>query len=170
MIANAAVCKGLAAFIYKSNKNGLFKSKIKSSLFSWCYVESCNEWWGPSSPLSAWPMQLRRKTSQLWRAVGDTVSDLTCPGNKLRTCRTDNDVVIHQANGLQFCNSWNQSTAYNILIRLETSGTVIYFAAVLNALTCSCVWIHMGEKIFDVSLYWARLVLTNHNLFSKIME
>ena len=34
------------------------------------------------------------KMSKRWRAVGDTVSDLTEPGIKPKTCRSDSDVLI----------------------------------------------------------------------------
>ena len=62
--------------------------KIKFSLYSRYYTDACNEWRSPSPRLSAWATQLR-KTSQRWRAVGDT-----CP--------------VHMSNfsGLQARGAW----------------------------------------------------------------
>ena len=54
--------------------------KIKSSLYSRCYAEACNEWRDPSPQLSAWATQLRNV--QRWRPFGDTVPDLTGIGNR----------------------------------------------------------------------------------------
>ena len=41
------------------------------------------------------------ETSQWWRAVGETASDLTIPGMKPKTSRVDNDVFYHYAQQLQ---------------------------------------------------------------------
>ena len=57
------------------------------------YAESCNEWRGLSSRLSAWATQFRKGCSS-----DDTVSDLTGPGIEVMTTRADSDVVNHQAN------------------------------------------------------------------------
>ena len=39
-----------------------------------------------------------KETLQLWRAIGDTASDLTCPGIKPKTSRIDSDVLHNCAN------------------------------------------------------------------------
>ena len=56
------------------------------------YAEACNEWREPSPRLSAWATH-SEETSQRWRAVGDTVSDLTDPGIEPKILRADSDVL-----------------------------------------------------------------------------
>ena len=62
------------------------------------YAEAWNEWRGPSPQLSAWVTQLE-ETSERWRAVGDTVSDLTDLGIKPQTSRTDSIVSTTELTG-----------------------------------------------------------------------
>ena len=64
------------------------KIKIKSSLYSPCYAEACNELQGPSPRLSAWATQLRRNVATVasrWRHC----ADLTGPGIEPQTSRTE---------------------------------------------------------------------------------
>ena len=67
------------------------KIKIKSSLYSQYYAESCDEWRGPSPRLSAWATQKHRIDDELLA----TVSDLTGLGIELKTTRADSDVFNH---------------------------------------------------------------------------
>ena len=60
------------------------KSTIKPSLYSRYFAEACNDWRGPSPRLSAGQYS-SEETLQLWRAVGDTVFDLTDPGFEPRS-------------------------------------------------------------------------------------
>ena len=57
------------------------KNQIKFSLYSPYYAEACNELRGPLRGLAP-EQHSSESTSQRWRAVGDTVSDLTGPGIK----------------------------------------------------------------------------------------
>ena len=57
----------------------IFFSISSISLFSRYYAEACNEWRDPSLRLSA-EQHSSENTSQRWRAVGDSVSDLSGPG------------------------------------------------------------------------------------------
>ena len=80
------------------------RSKLKSSLYSWYYVEACNEWWGSSPRLSVWATQLRRSR---WPAVGKTVSDLSRPVIKPEPSCTDSYVlsftpICHFVNFISF--------------------------------------------------------------------
>ena len=84
-------------------KNAAFlpnqKIKIKSSLYSPYYAETCNEWWGPSPRLSAWATQLRRNIATVashWRHC----VDLTGPGIEPQTSRTDNVRLATELTGL----------------------------------------------------------------------
>ena len=64
------------------------KNKIKPSLYSPYYSESCNEWRGPSPRLSAWATQLRRNVAAVasrWRHC----ADLTGPGIEPQISRTE---------------------------------------------------------------------------------
>ena len=66
----------------------MFKSKIKSSLYSSYYAEACNEWRGPSPQLSTWATQLRRNVATVasrWRHC----ADLTGLGIKPQTSHTN---------------------------------------------------------------------------------
>ena len=63
-------------------------NQIKSSLYSRCYAEACNEWRGPSPRLSAWATQLRRNVATVvsrWRHC----ADLTGPGIEPQASRTE---------------------------------------------------------------------------------
>ena len=51
------------------------------------YAEACNEWRGSHARLSAWATAPNEETLQRSRAVGDTVSNLTGPGNEPTTTR-----------------------------------------------------------------------------------
>ena len=55
--------------------------KIKDSLYSRYCAEACNDWRGLPPWLSA-RATLPEETSQRWRAVGDTESDLAGPGTE----------------------------------------------------------------------------------------
>ena len=47
------------------------------------------------------------KTSQRWRAVDDTVSDLIDPGIEPKTSRADSDVFYHFANRHFYVSKWS---------------------------------------------------------------
>ena len=68
-----------------------FAAQFKPSLHSRYYTETYNEWQDPSPRLSVWTTQKRQR----WRAVGDTVCDLTGPGVEPPTSRSDSDVSNH---------------------------------------------------------------------------
>ena len=81
---------GLIPGLVKSDTVTLsnLSKKIKSSLYSPCYAEACNELRGPSPRLSAWATQLRRNVATVasrWRHC----VDLTGPGIEPQTSRTD---------------------------------------------------------------------------------
>ena len=64
------------------------KIKIKPSLYSRCYTKTYNQRRGLSPRLSVWATQLRRNVAAVanrWRHF----ADLTDPGFKLQTSRTD---------------------------------------------------------------------------------
>ena len=71
----------------------------KPSLYSRHYSEACNEWQDPSRGLEPGQHSFE-ETSQRWRAVGYTLSDLTGPGIEPRTSHADSDVCNHYANWL----------------------------------------------------------------------
>ena len=68
-----------------------WRSEIKVVIVIWYYAEAYNERRGQTFHLSACATQLRR-TSQRWRAVGNTVSNLTDPGIEPQSYGTDNQV------------------------------------------------------------------------------
>ena len=84
------------------------KKKIKSSLYSRLYAETCNEWWSPSPWLSTWTTQLRRNIAAVvscWRHC----IRFDRPGNRTRppasiatslitkpTARFFMEVALHQ--------------------------------------------------------------------------
>ena len=76
--------------------------KIKSniSLYSLDYAEACNELAGPISaslcPGSTAPFE---EMSQQWRAVGNTVSDLTGPRFEPQTSRSRDERVTARPTG-----------------------------------------------------------------------
>ena len=68
--------------------SSIFQNQTKSSLYSQYYAKACNEWRGPSPQNSAWATELRRNMAAVasrWRLC----ADLTRPGIKLQTSRTD---------------------------------------------------------------------------------
>ena len=70
---------------------------IKLSLYSRNYGEACNEWRSPFMQLNT-----SEETSQLWRAVGDTVSNLSGLGIKPNTYLAHSDKFNQSANRQQF--------------------------------------------------------------------
>ena len=75
---------------FKSRCSTIFiKSKSNLSLYSLDYAEACNELAGPISaslrPGNTAPFE---EMSQRWRAVGNTVSDLTGPRFEPQTSRS----------------------------------------------------------------------------------
>ena len=75
--------------------------KIKSSLYSPHYAETCNELRGPSPRLSAWATQLRRNIATVasrWRHC----ADLTGPGIEPQTTRTDSVRLATELTFLSF--------------------------------------------------------------------
>ena len=88
-------------------------SNIKSLLYSRYYTEACNEWRDPSPRLSAWTTRLQ-KTSQRWRAVGDTVSK---PVIEPLTSRTSRIVLTVNLTGRFVC-KWNCNTISGVNARI----------------------------------------------------
>ena len=77
------------------------KKKIKSSLYSRLYAETCNEWWSPSPWLSTWTTQLRRNIAAVvscWRHC----IRFDRPGNRTQTSCIDSDIFNNHANGSIF--------------------------------------------------------------------
>ena len=79
----------------KSNQNQIkIKSKSNLSLYSLDYAEACNELAGPISaslrPDNTAPFEEKR---QRWRAIGNTVSDLTGPRFEPQTFRSRDERV-----------------------------------------------------------------------------
>ena len=78
------------------------KNNIKSnlSLYSLDYAEACNELAGPISaslrPGNTAPFE---ETSQQWRAVGNTVSNLTGPRFEPQTSRSRDECVTARPTG-----------------------------------------------------------------------
>ena len=66
--------------------------KIKSSLYLRYYAEACYEWWVHLRGIAPGEHSCSEETSQRWRAVGDTVPDLSGPGIEPQTFRADSDV------------------------------------------------------------------------------
>ena len=85
-----------------SNTNSIGKDDIKSylSLYSLDYAEACNELAGPISaslrPGNTAPFE---EMSQRWRAVGNTVSDLTGPRFEPQTSRSRDGRVTARPTG-----------------------------------------------------------------------
>ena len=70
------------------------QKKIKSSLYSLDYAEACNELAGPiSASLRQGNTAPFEEMSQRWRAVGNTVSDLTGPKFEPQTSRSRDERV-----------------------------------------------------------------------------
>ena len=59
-------------------------------------MRKCVTWRGPSSFQCAEATRLLQEMSQRWRAVGNTVSDLTCPGIELWVSRSREVLVAMQ--------------------------------------------------------------------------
>ena len=78
----------------------VLKSKSNLSLYSLYYAEACNEFAGPISaslrPGNTAPFE---EMSQRWRAVGNTVSDLTGPRFEPRTSRSRDERVTARPTG-----------------------------------------------------------------------
>ena len=70
------------------------EGKIKSSLYSRYYAESCNEWWDPSPRFSAWTTQLRRNIAAMVSRLRHFVR-FDQLGNRTQTFRVDTDVFNH---------------------------------------------------------------------------
>ena len=73
---------------------GTYNQKSNLALYLLCYAEACNKFAGPIS------MSLRpgntdsfEEMSQRWRAVGNTVTDLTGPSFELQTSRPRNNTL-----------------------------------------------------------------------------
>ena len=71
--------------------------KIKSSSYSRYYTEACNKWWIHLCGLAPGQHSFE-ETSQRWRAVGDTVPDLTGLRIEILTSRTEKDIFNHCTN------------------------------------------------------------------------
>ena len=66
--------------------------KIKSSLYPRYHAEVCNEWRAHLRSLAS-GQHSSEETSQRWRAIGDTMSDLTGSGIEPQTSHTDRDML-----------------------------------------------------------------------------
>ena len=76
---------------YSTIHGNTIVQKNKFLLYKRYYAEvcnGCNVWRDPSPLFSAW-QHSSEATSQRWRTVGKTASDLTGPEIKLKTSRTD---------------------------------------------------------------------------------
>ena len=70
------------------------KSKSNLSLYSLYYTKACNEFAGPiSASLRPGNTTSFEEMSQQWRAVGNTVSDLTGPRFESQTSRSRDERV-----------------------------------------------------------------------------
>ena len=80
------------AYACTSGKEFFFKSNL--FLYSLHYAEACNEFAGPiSASLRPGNIASFEETSQRWRVVGNTVSDLTGPRFEPQTSRSIDECV-----------------------------------------------------------------------------
>ena len=79
----------IQCFLNKKSKTSIFKVKLNLSLNSLYYALACNELAKPiSAPLRPGNTAPFEEMSQRWRAVGNTVSDLTGPRFEPQTSRS----------------------------------------------------------------------------------
>ena len=74
----------------------------------------CDKWRGPSTRLSAWAAQIRRRVGE--RSA--TVSVLTGPGIELKTTRADSDVFHHYAKAKNLLRTSTRRHIHGVYIHL----------------------------------------------------
>ena len=145
MFKNLSIIGQLSKFFIQYQASRSSKFKIKSSLYSRYYTQARNEWRGPLPRLSAWEFW---KTSQRWRAVGDTVPDLTCPEIEPKTSRAYSGIATTAPTSRYqwvICNSIFDSE----FLGLEP-GVGSYFAELFFALN---LWVYVAWA----TILWAWL-------------
>ena len=108
------------------------KFKIKFSLYSRYYAEACNEWRVHLCDLTPGQHSFE-ETSQRWRTVDDTVSDLTGPVIKPQASRTDSVRLATELTGRLFSSKCLTEISTEIKVSTRSSSQQPHPSKVSNA-------------------------------------